>query len=160
MAPFWPNSRRQKLLYDYVNINHGEINCVQHFGNVLLCVALSSPPPCRRYGLDRSLSVSFKLRLLLCCVAAGSGLNKHYTLINTPVNTVDSTRKSGSTNGFVPAIHEWIVNRQHSKVRGDKSYCSGSLDKHGAFLNVSLGSADCTSARLGMSRSVDFNRAN
>ncbi|KAG7522516.1 hypothetical protein JOB18_024199 [Solea senegalensis] len=68
-------------------------------------------PPRRRYGLDRSLSVSFKLRLLLGCVAPYSGLNNHYSLDNRAILKIIAW-KSGSTNeyGIIPATLEWIIN--------------------------------------------------
>lgn len=61
-------------------------------------------------------------------------------------------------HGFIPAtLYEWIINAQDSVVR--RTVPPESLDKHGAFWNVTQGLADCTSARLGMSRSAGFNRA-
>lgn len=43
--------------------------------------------------------------------------------------------------------------------RGKKTRFSQSFDKQWIFFNVTVGSAGCTFARLGMSRSVGFNRA-
>lgn len=49
----------------------------------------------------------------------------------------------------------WIV--KHTRVKGKQGRSWRSLDKHGAFLNVTRGYVDCTSARSGMSRPAGFN---
>lgn len=115
----------------------------------------TSPPPCRRYGFDGSLSVSFKLRLLvcrvaLCSISLPSEKNRHCRF--------GFTVKFGFTqeNGFNRIIDDWIMITWHSEVR---RHASLSRLTNWVFFNVTVGSAGCTFARLGMSRSVGFNRA-
>lgn len=69
------------------------------------------------------------------------------------------TVKFGFTqeNGFNRIIDDWIIITWHSEVRRHASLSR--FTNSGFFLNVTVGSAGCTFARLGMSRSVGFNRA-
>lgn len=60
-------------------------------------------------------------------------------------------------NGFNRIIDDWIIITWHSEVRRHASLSR--LTNSGFFFNVTVGSAGCTFARLGMSRSVGFNRA-
>lgn len=97
-------------------------------------------------------SVSFKLRLLASVsVPHCSGLDKRD---NNPPILRFFTGKAGSPDqhGFAASMCGWILNAHEGKQGGS---CRR-LDKHGAFLSVTLGSVDCTSARLGLSRSAAF----
>lgn len=102
------------LLFQHVIQEHYLF--AQISGTYCYLQSCTSPPPCRRYGFDGSLSVSFKLRLLVCRVARcsislPSRKNRH--------SRFGFTVKFGFTqeNGFNRIIDDWIIITWHSEVR-------------------------------------------
>lgn len=105
-------------------------------------------------------SVSFKLRLLGSdSVDRSSGPYKRDNnprILRVFIYCFCLTGRAGSLDqhGFAASIHWWILNTRETEVSRDVPV--EDLTKQGAFLDVTLGYVDCTSAHSGMSRSAAF----
>lgn len=125
--------------------------------NELLFIDLLAPPPCRHYGLDRSLCQFQVAPSAVPCSSQRLAWSSATHLNNTAILWL--LREIWTyTRTWIHSRPIW-VDYKHTRLKGKRRRSLRPPGKHGAFLNAPLGSADCTSARLGMLRSGGFNRA-